>query len=41
VSDVVRKLAAGEGFLFSDIGEVALRGFDDRVRLYGVRWEKG
>jgi len=33
----VRKLAAGKGFLFSEEGDVALRGFDDPVRLYSVR----
>jgi len=37
-SDVVRQLVAGKGFLFSDRGEVALRGFEDPVRLYEVRW---
>ena len=37
-SDVVRQLAAGKGFLFADRGEVALRGFEDPVRLYEVRW---
>ena len=35
---VVRELAAGKGFLFSDRGDVALRGFEDPVRLYEVRW---
>ncbi len=39
VSDVVRQLSAGKGFLFSDRGDVALRGFEDPVRLYEVRWE--
>jgi len=39
VANVVRELAAGKGFLFADRGEVALRGFDDPVRLYEVRWE--
>jgi class 3 adenylate cyclase len=38
VSDVVRQLVAGKGFLFSDRGDVALRGFEDPVRLYEVRW---
>jgi len=38
-SDVVRQLVAGKGFLFSDRGDVALRGFEDPVRLYEVRWE--
>ncbi|MGB6837453.1 MAG: alpha/beta fold hydrolase [Dehalococcoidia bacterium] len=37
-SDVVRQLVAGKGFLFSDRGDVALRGFEDPVRLYEVRW---
>ncbi|HJX61189.1 MAG TPA: adenylate/guanylate cyclase domain-containing protein [Dehalococcoidia bacterium] len=39
VPTVVRELAAGKGFLFSDRGEAALRGFEDPVRLYEVRWE--
>jgi len=38
-SDVVRQLVAGKGFLFADRGEVALRGFEDPVRLYEVRWQ--
>jgi len=40
VSDVVRQLVAGKGFLFSDRGEAALRGFDDPVRVYEVRWQE-
>ena len=40
-SDVVRQLVAGKDFLFSDRGEVALRGFEDPVRLYEVRWREG
>ncbi|MDO8615192.1 MAG: adenylate/guanylate cyclase domain-containing protein [Dehalococcoidia bacterium] len=38
-SNVVRELAAGKGFLFSDQGDVVLRGFEDPVRLYEVRWQ--
>ena len=38
VADVVRQLAAGKGFLFSDIGDVVPKGFEDPVRLYEVRW---
>ena len=38
VANVVKELAAGKGFLFADRGEVALRGFEDHVRLYEVRW---
>ena len=37
-SDVVRGLCAGKGFLFADRGENVLRGFEDPVRLYEVRW---
>ena len=37
---VVRELAAGKGFLFSDRGETVLRGFEDPVRLYEVRWRE-
>jgi class 3 adenylate cyclase len=40
VSDVVRQLVAGKGFLFADRGEIVLRGFDDPVRLYEVRWRE-
>ena len=39
VAGVVRELAAGKGFLFADRGDVALRGFEDPVRLFEVRWE--
>ena len=40
VSNVVRELAMGKGFLFADTGEVALKGFEDPVRLYEVRWQE-
>jgi class 3 adenylate cyclase len=39
-SDTVRGLVAGKQFLFADRGEVALKGFDEPVRLYEVRWEE-
>jgi class 3 adenylate cyclase/pimeloyl-ACP methyl ester carboxylesterase len=39
-SDVVRQLVAGKGFLFSDRGDVVLRGFEDPVRLCEVRWRE-
>jgi class 3 adenylate cyclase/pimeloyl-ACP methyl ester carboxylesterase len=38
-SDLVKGLAAGKSFPFSDQGEVALKGFEDPVRLYEVRWQ--
>lgn len=36
-TNVVRELAAGKGFLFVDIGEAQLRGFEEPVRLFEVR----
>ena len=41
VANVVRELAAGKGFLFSDRGDATLRGFEDPVRLWEVRWREG
>jgi adenylate cyclase len=38
VSNVVRELAAGKGFLFSDRGEFVAKGFEEPVRLYEVSW---
>jgi class 3 adenylate cyclase len=37
-ANVVRELVAGKGFLFADRGDTVLRGFEDPVRLYEVRW---
>ncbi len=39
VCSVVRELAKGKDFLFSDRGEVALKGFDEPVRLHEVKWQ--
>jgi class 3 adenylate cyclase/alpha-beta hydrolase superfamily lysophospholipase len=41
VSEVVRQLAAGKGFMFTDRGRVALRGFPERFRVYEVEWQAG
>ena len=38
---VVRELAAGKRFMFADLGETELRGFEDPVRLYELRWRQG
>lgn len=38
VTNVVRELCAGKGFLFSDRGIADLKGFDEPVRLYEVLW---
>jgi class 3 adenylate cyclase/pimeloyl-ACP methyl ester carboxylesterase len=40
VSNVVRELAAGKGFLFNDRGDHPLKGFEDPVRLYEVSWRE-
>jgi adenylate cyclase len=37
-TDVVRQLATGRGFDFGDRGAFALRGFEDPVRLFEVKW---
>ena len=37
---VVRELAAGKQFMFADLGETELRGFEDPVRLYELRWRR-
>jgi class 3 adenylate cyclase len=37
---VVRQLVAGKGFQFNDRGEQALKGFEDPVRVYEVRWQE-
>ena len=38
VTDVVRQLVSGKGFLFVDRGEMEMKGFEEPVRLYEVRW---
>ncbi len=38
VANVVRELAEGKDFLFVDRGETSLKGFEDPVRLFEVRW---
>jgi class 3 adenylate cyclase len=40
VSDNVRSLSAGKGFLFADRGEFVAKGFEDPVRVYEVRWRE-
>ncbi len=40
VSNVVRELAKGKDFLFADRGETSLKGFDESVRLYELRWRE-
>jgi class 3 adenylate cyclase len=38
-ADVVRQLVAGKRFLFADRGETVLRGFEDPVRVFELRWQ--
>ncbi len=38
-SDVVRGLVAGKDFPFADRGRRKLRGFEEPVRLFEVRWQ--
>ena len=40
VPETVRGLLSGKSFLFSDRGDHALKGIDDAVRLYEVRWRE-
>jgi class 3 adenylate cyclase len=39
-TDVVRQLVAGKSFLFADKGAADMRGFEDPVRVYEVRWQR-
>ena len=39
-SEAVRQIVAGKKFPFSGRGETALRGFEDRVRIYQVSWQE-
>jgi class 3 adenylate cyclase/pimeloyl-ACP methyl ester carboxylesterase len=39
VSDVVKQMVTGKDFDFEDRGPVELKGFDESVRAWAVRWE--
>jgi class 3 adenylate cyclase len=39
VADVVRQLVAGKGFLFHDTGLHDLRGLEEPVRIWELKWE--
>ena len=39
-ANVVRELSAGKDFLFADLGETELRGFEDPVKLWELRWQE-
>jgi class 3 adenylate cyclase len=38
VPSVVRDLCMGKGFDFASLGEATMKGFDEPVRIYEVRW---
>jgi class 3 adenylate cyclase len=40
VSNVVRELAKGKEFVFADRGDAPLKGFEEPVRLFEVRWQE-
>ena len=40
VADVFRQLTKGKEFMFGDRGETAMRGFEDPVRVYELRWRE-
>jgi class 3 adenylate cyclase len=40
IPEPVRHLLSGKTFVFSDRGEHEMKGFDDAVRLYEVRWRE-
>ncbi len=35
-----RQLAKGKDFVFAERGEVSLKGFEEPVRLYEMRWRE-
>jgi class 3 adenylate cyclase len=35
---VVRQLAAGKSFAFEERADATLKGFDEPVRIYDLRW---
>ncbi|MEX2459185.1 MAG: nickel-binding protein [Actinomycetota bacterium] len=41
VSNAVRELTLGKGFSFEDRGTASLKGFEEPVQLYEVRWGAG
>ena len=40
VANVIRELCMGKDFQFADRGDTELRGFEDPVRVYEVRWRE-
>ena len=40
MSNVASELAKGKDFIFADRGEASLKGIDETVRLFEVRWRE-
>jgi class 3 adenylate cyclase len=40
IPEPLRHLLSGKSYAYADRGEVALKGFEDAVRLYEVRWQE-
>jgi class 3 adenylate cyclase len=40
IPEPVRHLLSGKNFVYADRGETVLKGFEDTVRLYEVRWQE-
>jgi len=40
IPEPLRHLLSGKSYVYSDRGEVALKGFEDALRLYEVRWRE-
>jgi class 3 adenylate cyclase len=40
IPEPLRHLLSGKSYVYTDRGEVALKGFEDAVRLYEVRWRE-
>jgi class 3 adenylate cyclase len=40
IPDLLRHLLSGKSYVYADRGETMLKGFEDAVRLYEVRWRE-
>jgi class 3 adenylate cyclase len=40
IPEPLRHLLAGKSYVYTDRGEIMLKGFEDAVRLYEVRWRE-
>jgi class 3 adenylate cyclase len=39
IPELLRHLLTGKSYVYADVGETMLKGFEDAVRLYEVRWQ--